>query len=182
MKTKHLCALAALFFYPLHLHAEPVDDIRNYREYSDTLASAGQPSAAQIRAAAEEGFERIVDLSFNGGNKGIDDEDKVVIDSGMRFVQLPVNWQSPSPADFTTFAAIMQSEPDARTLVHCQLNYRATAFSFLYRVAVLGVPLSEAEEDMLDVWTPNDTWSSFLTETLAGYGIDYRCEACRQDP
>ncbi|MEM8684478.1 MAG: protein tyrosine phosphatase family protein [Pseudomonadota bacterium] len=180
MKTISMSVLAALLLCSPLLSAEPDLDITNYQHYSDILASAGQPSAEQIRRAADNGFKRVIDLSFNGANKGIEREDAIVIDSGMRFIQLPVNWRSPSPADFTTFAAIMQSEPDTKTLVHCQLNYRATAFSFLYRVAVLGIEPTEAEKDMLDIWTPNNTWSEFLSETLAGYGIDYRCTACEQ--
>ncbi len=173
--------LVVLVFSAYAASGDGLDDVANFREYGPLLSSAGQPTAEQLLAASELGYERVIDLSFNGGNKGIEQEDAVVIDSGMRFIQLPVNWRQPAPADFRTFAAVMQAEPEARTLVHCQLNYRASAFSFLYRVAVLGEDVDAAEADMLEIWTPNSTWSEFITDSLAEYDIDYACEACDAD-
>ena len=42
------------------LLAGPLDDIVNYREYSATLSSSGQPNADQLQSLRDAGFERVV--------------------------------------------------------------------------------------------------------------------------
>ena len=63
----------------------------------------------------------------------------------------------------------MSSQASANTLVHCQLNYRASAFSFLYRVLVLKTPVDQALLDLTGVWQPNDTWWTFINNVLQEY-------------
>ena len=72
----------------------------------------------------------------------------------MHYAQVPVIWDAPTKADFDTFAAVMQSAPEKKTLLHCQANYRATVFAFLYRVLYLDVPLAKAKSDMNTIWKP----------------------------
>ena len=148
---------------------EELADIPNFLAYSDALASAGQPTEAQLAEAAEQGYTRVINLGFSGSESAPVAEDKTVVSEGMRFIHIPVDWRAPKVDDFRTFAAVMQAEPDARTLVHCQLNYRASAFSYLYRVAILGEPEADARRDMQSIWTPNETWSAFIQDTLAAY-------------
>jgi protein tyrosine phosphatase (PTP) superfamily phosphohydrolase (DUF442 family) len=124
--------------------------IINYREYSATLASAGQPQRAQFKALQEAGFERVVFLAFTDHDESVANEDRLVTELGMEYVQLPVVWEKPTRADFDAFAAVMRQDPGKKTLVHCQVNYRASAFVSLPRV-VDGVPMDQA--DVMDsVW------------------------------
>ena len=79
----------------------------------------------------------------------------------------PVPWQAPSLVDYQTFAAVMNSQPGQKTLLHCQMNYRASAFSFLYRVLELDTSLDDAARDLFAVWTPDQTWLEFINNVLA---------------
>jgi hypothetical protein len=45
--------------------ADQLDDIVNYREYSATLSSSGQPDMDQLGYLREAGFERVVYLAFS---------------------------------------------------------------------------------------------------------------------
>jgi hypothetical protein len=97
---------------------------------------------------------------------------------GMDYAQVPVIWDAPTKADFNAFAAVMQSAPEKKTLLHCQANYRATAFAFLYRVLYLDVPLAEAKSDMNTIWKPDGVWRDLIFEVLENNGISPQCEGC----
>ncbi len=158
--------------------AADVDEIINYREYSATLSSAGQPNTEQLNAAKKAGFERVVFLAFSDNQGSIPDEDRVVEDLGMDYVHIPVVWEAPAPSDFYAFAGALALEPGKKTLVHCQVNFRASAFSFLYRVLYQDVPVSVAKKDMNSVWVPNDTWRELIFSILEENGVSPDCDTC----
>jgi len=158
--------------------AQPLDEIVNYLEYSNSFASAGQPTEAQLELIRDAGFERIVYIAFSTDGNAIANEDKLVRDLGMDYVQIPVVWTSPTVADFESFAAVMQRDPNQKTLLHCQVNFRASAFGFLYRVIHQGVPIAQAKSDMNTVWVPNETWRELIFSVLESNGISPECEGC----
>jgi len=63
----------------------------------------------------------------------------------------------------------MNSYGDDKVFVHCQLNWRASSFVYLYRVTQLGVSIDAALEDLLAIWTPKDGWQEYIDTTLAAY-------------
>lgn len=158
--------------------AAELEDISNYREYSDTFASAGQPTAGQLEALREAGFERVVYIAWTDHRNSLEHEDRLVKSLGMQYLHIPVDWEAPTPADFYLFAGAMQQAPGAKTFLHCQVNYRASAFSFLYRVLHEDVPLAEAKRDMNSVWTPNETWRRLIFTVLEDNGISPYCDGC----
>jgi protein tyrosine phosphatase (PTP) superfamily phosphohydrolase (DUF442 family) len=157
-------------------------EVFNFRAYDRSFASAGQPTREQFQAIRDAGFERVVYIAFTNSGKAIPDEDVIVKDLGMRYLQIPVDWEQPLPADFVSFAAFMQQAPDSRTLLHCQVNARASAFSFLYRVIHLDVPVAAAKADMNTVWQPNETWRDFIFTVLEAHGRSADCEGCDWTP
>ena len=173
-----ISALIAILALPGAAIAAELDEIRNYREYSPTFASAGQPSAEQLEAVRDAGFERVVYIAFSNSRGAIADEDAIVKELGMDYVQVPVIWDAPTMSDFYAFAGAMQSEPARKTLLHCQANFRASAFAFLYRVIYLGVPVAEAKADMNGVWQPNDTWRQLIFDVLEDNDISPHCDGC----
>ena len=165
---------------------EPTDptlaDITNFRQYSATFASSGQPTKDQFSAIAENGFERIVYIAFTNNTNALPDADQVVKGLGMEYMHIPVTWDNPLPSDFYAFADSLRRDTDKKTLLHCQVNARATAFSFLYRVIYEGVDIAEAKADMNTVWQPNETWRDFIVAVLAENGMSSECEECDWTP
>lgn len=158
--------------------AADLADIRNYKEYSPTFSSSGQPSREQLEMLAEEGFERIAYIAFSNSRGAIAEEDAIVRELGMDYVQVPVIWDAPTRSDFYAFAGAMQREPDKKTLLHCQANYRASAFAFLYRVLYQDVPVVAAKADMNAIWEPNETWRTLIFGVLEENGVSPHCEGC----
>jgi len=158
--------------------ATTLAEIPNYRQYNATFASSGQPDVAQLEAAASAGVKRVIYLAFTDDETAIEHEDRSVKNLGMEYVHIPVDFMAPTLRDFQQFASVMQQAPDRNTLLHCQVNFRASTFSLLYRVIYLDVPLVEAKEAFDSVWQPNEVWFRFIQSVLKHYDIDFACEGC----
>jgi hypothetical protein len=61
----------------------------------------------------------------------------------------------------------MEQSPAKKTLLHCQLNMRASAFAFLYRVLYQDVPIATARAEMNEIWEPDGAWRELIDELLA---------------
>ena len=180
--TTHIRRMTALLSICLlagsALAKTDLSEITNYRAYSPMLSSSGQPSAEQLEAVRDAGFERVVFLALTDSEGSIDNEDSIVKGLGMEFVHIPVIWDTPSPDDVALFLALMSGAPEKKTLVHCQVNFRASAFSFLYRVLHEDVPVGEAKDDLDSVWTPNETWQQLIFDVLEANGVSPDCDTC----
>lgn len=157
-------------------------EISNFRQYSETFASAGQPTAEQFNTVRDAGFERVIYLAFTNNPNAVPNADQLVKSLGMDYVHIPVDWTRPTTQDFYTFADAMRRDTDRKTLLHCQVNARATAFSFLYRVIYEDVPVALAKADMNSVWQPNETWRDFIFTVLAENDVSPECEGCDWTP
>ena len=158
--------------------AAELSDISNYREYSPHFASSGQPTKAQLEQLESTGFERIIYIAFSNNGNAFADEDVIVKELGMEYVHIPVIWDQPTASDFYAFADVMKRYPDKKSLLHCQVNYRASAFSFLYRVIYQDVSVAIAKADMNSVWQPNETWRELIFSILEENGKSAQCEDC----
>ncbi|MDP1930648.1 MAG: protein tyrosine phosphatase family protein [Gammaproteobacteria bacterium] len=155
-----------------------MSEILNFREYSSTFASAGQPTREQLELIRDSGYERVIYIAFSTVGPAIPEEDQLVKALGMDYLHIPVDFNNPTIRDFNAFADAMRREPDTKTLLHCQINARATAFSFLYRVIYEDVPVAQAKADMNSVWHPNQVWKDFIFDVLAQSGKSAECENC----
>ncbi len=162
-----------------HLQAAGgLSDIINYREYSPQFSSSGQPTAGQLKAVSEAGFKRVIYLAFSDNHTAIEAEDRVVKKLGMDYVHIPVDFENPTLEDFEDFAAVINRDMAKRTLLHCQINLRASTFSFLYRVIYAGVPMAVAKQDLDAIWVPDKIWYRFLVAVLEKHGLSQECDEC----
>lgn len=158
------------------------EGIYNYIQYSDRFASSGQPTAEQLNAQKAAGVERVVYIAFSDQEHSLPAEDRIAKNLGLNYLHIPVDWKAPQKRDYYLFAQAMQLEPERKTLLHCQANFRATAFAMLYRVLHEGVPLDQAKADMNSIWVPNSTWTAFILDVLQENNVDTACSACDWTP
>jgi len=154
------------------------DGIPNYIDYSETFSSSGQPPEDYFPLLARLGFEQVIYIALTTNRTAVAQEDVRVLENGMDYVHVPVDFSNPSLKNFNTVAAILNGSKGRKTLLYCQANYRASTFSFLYRVIHLGVPVDVAIQDLHKIWMPNPVWKKFLVDTLAANGKSYNCETC----
>ena len=175
-------ALLSSTAYAVEEVSPALAEITNFRQYSENFASSGQPTLEQFQTIADQGFERIVYIAFTNNPNALPDADLVVKGLGMEYMQVPVAFDNPLPDEFYAFADSMQRNTDKKTLLHCQVNARATAFSFLYRVIYEDVAVAEAKADMNTVWQPNAVWRDFIFEVMAQNNLSPQCEDCDWTP
>jgi NAD+ diphosphatase len=139
---------------------------RHWREISERLLTAGQPSAEEFQSLKVIGVDVVINLSMPDSDHALPDEDQIAARHGMRYHHIPVLFDAPTADDFQRFCAAMAASRDSTVFVHCAANKRVSAFVFLWRVLTQGVPRDVAERDLLAVWTPDAVWSAFIAAQL----------------
>ena len=90
------------------------------------------------------------------------DEGLIVTRQGLAFINIPIKFDNPTDADFEKFAAAMQELGQRKTLVHCEVNLRASTMVFLYRAIVLKEDPRIAYEALSGVWVPHGPWRRLM--------------------
>lgn len=142
-----------------------VEDIYNYRKVDDLVITAGQPTEANLRAVAEQGFQTVINLATINPRYSLDDEAGLVRSLGMQYHHIPVEWDNPTVRDFSVFEALMQSLPaETKTFIHCAANFRVTAFYSLYAQKHLGWSKDQADGFRASIWQGSDypIWETFI--------------------
>lgn len=130
------------------------------------MTTSGQPTEAQLRAAAAEGFDTVVNLAPHEGERALADEAGLVRALGMRYHHLPVVFADPTEEDFVAFEQVMTALPaDSRTLVHCAANFRVSAFYALYAMKHLGWSAERAHAFRASVWDIGEypAWAALVS-------------------
>jgi protein tyrosine phosphatase (PTP) superfamily phosphohydrolase (DUF442 family) len=144
------------------------EDIQNYYKVDERVITGGQPTEGQIRSAAEDGYQMVVNLATIDPRYSLDDEGGLAQSVGMDYHHIPVEWGAPKPEDFEAFVAVMQANQDKRVLVHCAANYRATAFYGLYGMQKLGWSAAQADALRAAVWQREyPVWDAFMESMKA---------------
>ena len=178
--------LPIILFISSFVVANPLKDISNYIEYAETsqgnglglYGSSGQPTKDDISILSKAGYQRIIYIALTTNETALAGEDELVLENGMQYLHVPVDFSKPTVDDFKAVANALQSQSDLKTLLHCQINLRASTFSFLYRVIYKKVPIEDAKNDLDSIWVPNPTWFDFIKSTLAHYNMTHECDNC----
>jgi protein tyrosine phosphatase (PTP) superfamily phosphohydrolase (DUF442 family) len=143
-------------------------DIYHYQYLDENLSSSGMPAAGQMKEVAEAGVQLVINLAPHDVSKAIPDEASLVKSLGMEYVNIPVTWRAPEVEALTHFMDVMDKYAGKRILVHCEANYRASAFVMLYRVLRLGWNKADAISVMEKMWNPEDfpVWEQFIDDAL----------------
>lgn len=143
-------------------------DIYNFLSYDELLSSSGMPTAEQMRAVAEAGVQLVINLAPHDVSNALPDEPELVDSLGMQYVNIPVTWGTPTRNDLKTFIEEMDASKDKKIHVHCQANFRASAFIALYRVLKLGWNTDDAMKVMHEIWDEDEypVWKMFIEDTL----------------
>jgi protein tyrosine phosphatase (PTP) superfamily phosphohydrolase (DUF442 family) len=140
--------------------------IYNYLPLSSRIATSGQPTAQQIQAIAEAGFEVVINLALPTSDNALINEKELVETTGMRYVQIPVVWEQPTEANLASFLHAMTMYESQRVFIHCAANMRVSVFMALYRIRSLGWSRDDAMQMVYEIWQPNEIWSRFIEQNL----------------
>ncbi len=142
----------------------------NYVAVSPGIGTAGMPQPDQFEMIAKAGYRTVINLAPPAETGGLPDEAELAARHGLGYYNVPVDFAHPTAEDYRRFAEIMRRHAGRQVYVHCQLNFRASSFVFLYRALELGIDVDRAYDDVLHIWQPAPQWRSFIDDTLTERG------------
>jgi len=145
------------------------EEIRNFLRLSEKLFTGGMPNAEQLEDASRQGVQVVINLALHEVPTAIPEEEKLVTSLGMTYINIPVVWNNPTSENLNQFLDAMDAYGEEKVLVHCEANYRATAFPALYRILRLGWKPDDALGAMHQIWNEEKypVWKRFIEESIA---------------
>lgn len=168
-----IAALICALFNPQARAEELKIEAPNVVVISPLLVTAGQPTAGALAQLAQQGFKAVIYLAPPTVHDAVATEGDIVRSQGLEFINIPIPFGHPTEADFEQFADAMKRFKDQKVLVHCQVNMRASTFTFLYRVSKAHEPPELAYEAVARVWSPQGPWKRLLLSQLQKAGIAF---------
>jgi len=150
---------------------KPLDKIVNFYHLDENIGTSGQPEAEQFRDISDAGYEIVLNLSLSDSPNAIENENEIVSELNMTYVHVPVDFKTPSLEDLESFFKYMKKHKNKKIFVHCVMNWRVSAFLFLYHTIKCDMPVADARQHMNAVWQPEPVWLEFIENTLNSYGI-----------
>jgi protein tyrosine phosphatase (PTP) superfamily phosphohydrolase (DUF442 family) len=144
------------------MSAPKLEEIYNFIQISETIATAGQPTVEQFAAIQAAGYPTIVNLALPTSTNAIPDEQAIVEALGIDYVHIPVIWEEPTLEDIDRFFEVLEQNTNQKVFVHCAMNMRVSAFIYLYRTIHQQVAEHIAKQTMQQIWQPNEVWQSFI--------------------
>ena len=145
----------------------------NVVEISSRLVTSGQPSAEALAGLKALGFDAVIYLAPPTVSDAVRDEQNIVTRQGLTFINIPIKFENPTEADFETFASVLAGLATRRVLVHCQINFRASAMVFLYRAINLKEEPRVAYESVAGVWSPDGRWRRLIEDQLRKHKVAF---------
>ena len=141
--------------------------IFNVTWIDNQLSSSGQIHAEHARLLQSLGVKTVVNLAvYNEEYNG--SENQWVVEHGMTYIHLPVDFDRPTSSDLERFYQLMDAIADETVWVHCIANYRASAFTYLYRINERGDSRKDAKAVLDQIWTDElldeyPQWAELMT-------------------
>lgn len=139
-----------------------MNKILNIIKVNELLYTSGQPTINEFNELKDNGFEVIINLS----SKSIEKEDDIISTLGMSYFHIPVDFDEPEVYQVKLFLNILQSLGSNKVLVHCDKNYRVSAFMYVYHKYILNTPFENIDMSMFDQWTPSFKWQKIMKVSL----------------
>lgn len=142
-----------------------ITGFKNYIKAGERIHSCGSIRENDLEIISQQGIKTVISLNTESPSEVILLRSKASV-LGIDYVHIPVAWKNPTLSSLLQFFEAMDEHPNAEVLVHCQINWRASAFIYLYRTLRLKEREVEALETMHEVWRPerNGTWRRFMQE------------------
>lgn len=148
-------------------------DAPNVVEISPTLLTSGQPSANALARLASLGIEAVVYLAPSTVPDAVPEEAHLLGSQGIAFIHIPIPFPHPQEEHFLAVSRSLERLKARKTLVHCQVNMRASTMVFLHRVIALREDPAQAYEAVLKVWSPTGAWRRLMLALLKQNQIEF---------
>ena len=139
-----------------------IESIRNYLQISERMASSGQPEESEFNYIAKAGYQVIINLAMPNSDFSIPEEGYIVSVLKMTYVHIAVPFDAPEISHLKEFIKLLHVYESKKIWIHCALNYRVSAFLYLYKTVIQSESPQQAMSVMLPSWQPNSVWQAFM--------------------
>jgi protein tyrosine phosphatase (PTP) superfamily phosphohydrolase (DUF442 family) len=139
-----------------------MSEILNYIKINELISTSGQPSVEQFKDIADNEYEVVINLALHNASNAIENEDKVVTSLKMAYFHIPVDFDNPKISDLKLFLNLLQALGANKVWVHCALNYRVSAFMYVYHKYILKTPFENIDLSIFEKWSPELIWQDLM--------------------
>jgi len=139
-----------------------MENILNYIKVNENISTSGQPSVEQFELISNCGYEVVINLALHNASNSLESEDKVVTDLGLSYFHIPVLFDDPKEEQLQLFLDILDINKNRKVWIHCALNYRVSAFMYIFHKYYLKTSFDEIDLSLLQEWNPNESWQDLM--------------------
>lgn len=140
--------------------------VLNYIKINESIATSGQPSKEEFEHIAQAGYEMVINLAMCNSEGQIKEEDEIVTSLGMNYIHIPVEFTEPTQKNLIDFIELLSMLQHRKIWVHCIMNYRATAFMYVYHKYILRTPFDDIDLSLMEEWGPDVAWQDIMKTDL----------------
>jgi uncharacterized protein (TIGR01244 family) len=133
---------------------------------SDSLATGGQPTEQAFNKLAANGFRSVLNLRTASEGVDLEKERRLVEQSGMRYINIPVVVSAPRKEQAVEFIRVVKEKANHPMLIHCRSASRVGAFMMIYRVVEQGWSEEKAEEEAVRIGLHTEELRKFAKEYI----------------
>jgi uncharacterized protein (TIGR01244 family) len=123
-----------------------VPPIRNFLQVTPEFCTGGQPRLEHFAKLNADGVKAVLNLRRPGEHRAAEEQDAVE-KAGMKYFNIPVNYQEPSPGNVDEFLRITDDPANRPMFIHCTAAIRVGAFWMIRRVLRDGMSVDAALEE-----------------------------------
>lgn len=140
-----------------------LSQIKNFQFIHERLFSSGQPTAEELKQIKEYGIGTVINLAESDAEHALPHEDKICLDVGLNYIQLPISWETPSSDQCLLLLDLVNHLLESQMVwVHCSNNNHVSSLMYLYRQYFMDVDIATAQDLLHDIWKPNETWTGLI--------------------
>lgn len=140
-----------------------LSQIKNFQFIHERLFSSGQPTAEELKQIKEYGIGTVINLAESDAEHALPHEDKICLDVGLNYIQLPISWETPSSDQCLLLLDLVNHLLESQMVwVHCSNNNHVSSLMYLYRQYFMDVDIATAQDFLNDIWKPNETWTGLI--------------------
>lgn len=130
----------------LQTPAPAAPDIRNFLKVTPEFCTGGQPRMEHFAQLKTDGVKAVLNLRQPTEHRA-DEEKQAVEAAGLKYFNIPVNYQNPSDADVDQFLKLTDDAANRPMFIHCTAAIRVGAFWMIRRVLRDGMTIDAAREE-----------------------------------
>ena len=138
--------LTALFSAPPPAQASDVPAIRNFLQVTPQFCTGGQPRPDHFAKLKADGVKAVLNLRQPSEHRA-DEERAAVEAAGLKYFNVPVNFQNPTDASVDEFLRLTDEASNRPMFIHCTAAIRVGAYWAIRRALRDGVGVEAALEE-----------------------------------